>query len=1669
MLASAATNRNFYQLVFTAGTGAEVAVKPTSVTYSALTNIATLNFGTSLSRLPDPTSATGAFLKGSFRLKVGTDESLPSAPIRVPNVTDGGDSFVSAFNLNASLGSVASVTKSLIIDGSIRNTDQFPFTLPGGQDYPGRRTLRPDDPTRLQGPAPLDYYRVDENGDLIGDADNELGITTFTYNFQRDYLGPDPVNGGQKTYFNVITEQQKERIREAMTMFSEYLGIQFVESANLGTTIVAGDLFSASGDAVSAQGGPVAALRIDGPDADRFADLGVLDFQDFDESDDDAFGDQFSRAAFLLVGQIIGYGYADNLPQPVTQSTTFVLNPGSDAEATFPSVADILHGQYLFRPESADIDMYRFTMDAPGRVSIETFAERADQTSLLDTALRLYRLSANNEWVEISANDDYSSKDSLIELDLASGQYMVGVSASGNTSYDPVISGTGFGGRSEGDYQLRLTVHPEAPQGLVDTTGIQLDGDADGKPGGVFNFWYRPAEPLNPQLRALELSTPGGPVTEATIYVDKAAPSPTGNGSLTSPFREIDQAIAVARPGDIVRVLANGGADGRISTPGDNLSYQVGVNSLGATLADGRSIEVPAGVTMVVDAGAAIKFRNSYISVGSTSPSINRAGGALQILGTPLIVEANGQIATNMLQEPVPGSVYLTSFNDGAIGAGNSTSSTTGRAGDWGGILFRGDLDAADESRVNLEANGVFLNQIYGANIQFAGGQVSIASRSQALSPISMDVLRPTIAYSTIANNASSAMDATPNTFAETSFMDYVAMGEAGRVSDYNRIGPDIHNNRLVNNSINGLLVRIQTQAGDGLTTLTGQARFDDTDIVHVLAENLVIEGTPGGPVVESIVPPSLIISSTSVAGGVLTPGTQYVYKIAFVDANGNASPASEATLPITLAAGNGSVRLNQLPIVPAGGPFTARRVYRATLDANGVASDFRLAGNLNGNATTFTDTGALNGAVLVEPALQLRARLDARLTVDPGTIIKLDGARIETTFGGTFYAEGSDGLPIVMTSLNDGRFGAAGTFKTDGSSNIDELTEGDWSGIYVGPGTSASLDHVRISGAGGISRIPGEFASFNAIEVRQGDLRLSNSRLELNANGRSLTAGERAGLGNNAPGTIFVRGSAPTIVDNIITDNQGVAITIDVNSLGFEANSDAGRATGTLDAFDIRGNSGPLVRGNQLADNALNGMQVRGGQTTTEIVFDDTDIVHVVLDSIQIPNQNIYGGLRLESSPEASLVVKFESRQATPAGIIVGGTLVGSQNQFVDIADRIGGSLQLVGFPDFPVVLTTLGDDSVGAGFRPDGQPQIDTNNDGLFGASTPTVDGFAQLPFGPEVNNGIRINNDVSVNIPGFFEATPQAGGTIDFFSGSGVTIDGVGGIQIDQDYIFEFLNMIDVGDSGDGFSLGTSTITQQPTLIADDRVESRGQFTGENGVVNWTVQTYFQDGVPVLFNTINFDSSTSLGRLRLINYLDEDVEFPTDDLMFLRGTPGEADFRVFTIDGARRIGFSQGGFYEPGDRLTNATYVGWTADVYRDLLDDIEGGNGTNYTIPGNIDLAALPLRQDAQLGPVYGPNDVTTAFAWDVNPDAFSASITTFLEVIPRDPSVARPEVQSGLWQGVSVREAASDRNVLGTPESETTSQSGAVPTVFLVGHSSWVNLPLNRAAAMRINV
>jgi len=1570
----------YYQLVYTRNTlngGDDIALLPIGVNYDATLNRAALTFDRNLDALVDPANPNaGPLPLAALRLRVGNDNSASNTNVTsMTPSADPGSQFGRAMDLGGGW-MAGSGAKAAIISSEIKNTVAYTLDFPGSNDEQGNRDNR------------YQHHVTRSDSD---------GIEVIYYNFASQ-LGTE----NSSVQLNVITEIQKTMARQVVTLYEKYLGVRFVESDNQGFTIAVGDMqvinpataltpvaSNRPGDNITYAAGP---LLSNGSQS-----AVVIDSQEFNTADDNIFGSELFRSFMRGIGVLIGLGNADELPQSTVQNNTPITDP--NVENVFPGEADIIHGQYIFRPEGKDIDLYKFVVPASGgSLSLQVMAERQNNSSLLDASLKLYRNEGSSSepvWVQIAANEDYFSDDPRISLDFVKpGEYVVGVSAKGNTNYDPTIDDSGLGGRSEGKYDLRLDFAPPAASTLTDADGspTPLDGDGDGVPGGVFNYWFVPTRPDR-------TSTASSDSSAYTIWVDKTAVA-NGNGTLALPYNTISRAITEATSVAAADPTGQRAVTIRILGNSQSRAYEIGFNRLGQALADGTSFDVPRNVNVMIDAGAIIKMGRSRVSVGSSTVSVNRSGGTLQLLGTP------------------DNRVIVTSIHDTTgIGVNPDRTPPAAAAGDWGGIDFRNRIDGSDETRTDKERAGLFLNALYHADVRFGGGQVIVDGVSQVITPINIIDSRPTIANSLVTRSADAAMSATPNSFREDDFRDPKSQAAGLFIPDYDRVGPNIYGNRVVNNTVNGLFVKTRTGAAQTLETITTSARFDDIDIPYVLGENLIVSGTAGGGILDVASPPTTVVTVRGSTSGSLTAGT-YNYRLVYVDAAGNESLASIPTSSVTVSNGS-SISLGNLPPINSTLPYVGRRIYRS--DANGGGT-YRFVAQINAIATSFVDNGTVSGNALVELSAKIRPRLDGSLVVDPGAIIKNRGSRIEVKDSANMIAEGTVGLPVIMTSINDTRYGFGGTFDTAGNKGATAAAPGDWGGLFIGHSSEASLDFNRISYAGGTTRIEGGFASFNAIEVHQADFRLANSLLELNESGTESNSADpdRLGRGSNDASALFVRGSQPVIVNNRIVDTNGAAISIDVNSLNVNKLDDYGRQTGELaTSGEYLANQGALVRGNRLSRNAINGMLVRGQELTTQSVFDDTDIVHVVQNTITSDNFHTYGGLQLKSDPNQSLVVKFGGGTSI-AGLNATGTPL-------DHSNRVGGSIQILGQPGFPVILTAIGDDTVGAGFGVDGRPNFDTDNNG-----TNTTSGEIILPTGPEVDRGLLIDNDVDINRPGFFSFEPNAGGEGDFFNLGGITAQGSTQLFVNENVIFAFNNYIDVGGDGGAIQLSATTITQPPTLVAPDVVVSRGSFTGNNSAeVRWTVETRFKNGVAKLFNTLTLESDSPLGNIQFINYLDEDIQAPSDDFLYLTGTPGNPDFRAYTIDNRERIGFSHGGFYNPGVDLVNATYLGFAADEYSDLQLAIEGP-GTTYNIAGNINQANLPPINDAVLGLVYGLADVTTALAWQTSATANTARMTSFLELVPTSIQVA---ASPGSWAGVSLQTYSNDRNVGASPERE----------------------------------
>src|SRR5690606_12076428 len=132
-------------------------------------------------------------------------------------------------------------------------------------------------------------------------------------------------------------------------------------------------------------------------------------------------------------------------------------------------------------------------------------------------------------------------------------------------------------------------------------------------------------------------------------------------------------------------------------------------------------------VTTMIDAGAAFKLRQAYIGVGSSTVQVDRSNGILQILGTPRLVDLSDPNTTLLLGNDDrdrtafdDGSVIFTSFRDREVDRASVGNSPAVTPGNWGGLLFRRDVDQA-EGRQNLEDQGIFMNRVNHAEIRYGG------------------------------------------------------------------------------------------------------------------------------------------------------------------------------------------------------------------------------------------------------------------------------------------------------------------------------------------------------------------------------------------------------------------------------------------------------------------------------------------------------------------------------------------------------------------------------------------------------------------------------------------------------------------------------------------------------------------------------------------------------------------------------------------------------------------------------------------------------------------------------------------------------------------------------------------------------------------------------------
>ena len=263
---------------------------------------------------------------------------------------------------------------------------------------------------------------------MTGRIDTTPGINIFPYNFANRY-GSDPQGN---LLDNAITPAQQQRAREVLELYERYLGVRFVETEDSGLQIITGDIrgIQQTADTGAGEGTPYSLYRVNERDPSRgflVLDAGEPWFDGYGLSPDDR--PSWFVEALRGIGSLLGIGNLFELPDGVAAGGSSPDEPNAElfsfdgslsqgvpndvrenltgfpdipSEPDFLSQSDITLGQALHRPESSDVDFYAFTIatnpsvevgDTLGRLTLESFAQRLDDVSLLDTLVQLYRVT----------------------------------------------------------------------------------------------------------------------------------------------------------------------------------------------------------------------------------------------------------------------------------------------------------------------------------------------------------------------------------------------------------------------------------------------------------------------------------------------------------------------------------------------------------------------------------------------------------------------------------------------------------------------------------------------------------------------------------------------------------------------------------------------------------------------------------------------------------------------------------------------------------------------------------------------------------------------------------------------------------------------------------------------------------------------------------------------------------------------------------------------------------------------------------------------------------------------------------------------------------------------------------------------------------------------------
>ncbi len=283
--------------------------------------------------------------------------NITSSPALV--MTAVGDTMTTSLNV----GTFGSTTTSLTFRENI-SAQPFLFDLPGSTSDVGRLRL----------PESIGNGLLQTINANFG-VDSKAGVTEIPFNFKSVF---ETVSGVAQ--LNQMSDLFKVRIREALSLWANYIGVQFRETADQGITFAVGDnlrLQAVANTQLTTQGVLDATLRID----PTFASSAMVFSNQV--TFNTSYGEDLFRKAMAGIGFLLGLEQSTDLTAQslMSLSSAFLnanINALTDLEPSFPGNYDIMHGQVLYRPDSIDADLYRFEVnlgsdDRVGTLTAETF------------------------------------------------------------------------------------------------------------------------------------------------------------------------------------------------------------------------------------------------------------------------------------------------------------------------------------------------------------------------------------------------------------------------------------------------------------------------------------------------------------------------------------------------------------------------------------------------------------------------------------------------------------------------------------------------------------------------------------------------------------------------------------------------------------------------------------------------------------------------------------------------------------------------------------------------------------------------------------------------------------------------------------------------------------------------------------------------------------------------------------------------------------------------------------------------------------------------------------------------------------------------------------------------------------------------------------------------